>query len=428
MVFWLAVLVGALFAWIAVQIGFYATWILLFNLGLSIYMAIFLTPVVISNIPAVTAIPYYGYALTLVSIAIASLFVTYGTCYACLSGRLQFEFPKVFDRPVAGVLGFLTGFLAGSFVAFVFWLTPLAQFEFCKTFGLDAPSPKTEKTNFNIRFICWWCDKFNSWVSASDWEARRTGEQQVHALLIAAGVIPDDRPKPEMPVEPVKPATSPEPAKPAPPATDETAKPPAAETPPPGTAPKAETNPTPRSGVNEVPKPEPSPAPAKSGAEATSPPERQQRVETPTETKAAAADPPPATPQGPLSGLWENDLGAQFRIVDDGKTAIVSLVRSDKLLSLSGKLNRPEGKPESKALLGTISATFLIDAPKQYSVHMTATIRDPRHLFINCYDFPVFNKNGKMLGPRPMTETWTHLNEPPPDPDSEENPFRVPRP
>lgn len=414
MVFWIAVLVGALFAWIAVQIGFYATWILLFNLGLSIYMAIFLTPVVISNIPAVTAIPYYGYALTLVSIAIASLFVTYGTCYACLSGRLQFEFPKVFDRPVAGVLGFLTGFLAGSFVAFVFGLTPLAQLDFCKTFGFDAPAQKT-----NIGYMCWWCDRFNSWVSASDWEARRTGQQQVHKLLIAAGVIPDDRPRPELPSEPVKPATLPEPAKPVPPATDETPKPQDAKPAP------AEATP---SGAAETPKPEPSPAPAKTGSDAISPPERKANVAASPETKAATADPPPATPQGPLSGLWENDLGAQFRVVDDGKMAIIDLVRSDRLLSLSGKLTRAEGKPESKALLGTISATFLIDAPKQYSVHMTATIRDPRHLSINCYDFPVFNGNGRMLGPRSVTETWTHLNEAPPDPDSEENPFRVPQP
>ena len=55
MVFWLAVLVGALFAWIAVQVGFYAAWTMFFHLVLAAYMAIFLTPVVIANVPAAAA-------------------------------------------------------------------------------------------------------------------------------------------------------------------------------------------------------------------------------------------------------------------------------------------------------------------------------------------------------------------------------------
>ncbi len=51
MIFWLAVLVGGLFAWIAVQIGFYAAWIMFFNLLLSAYVAIFLTPVLVTDGP-----------------------------------------------------------------------------------------------------------------------------------------------------------------------------------------------------------------------------------------------------------------------------------------------------------------------------------------------------------------------------------------
>ena len=135
MVFWLAVLVGALFAWIAVRNGFYATWILFFNLLLAAYVAIFSAPVVIADVPAATAIPGYGYALTLLSIAVATLFIAYGTCYACLSGKLRLEFPRFFDTIVAGVLGFLAGFLAWSFLTFSFALTPLAETEVCKKLG-----------------------------------------------------------------------------------------------------------------------------------------------------------------------------------------------------------------------------------------------------------------------------------------------------
>ncbi len=88
MVFWLGVFAGALFVWIAVQIGFYATWTMFFNMGLSAYVAIFLTPVVISTVPAATETPY-GYALVLVCVAIAALLISYGLTFACLSGDLR---------------------------------------------------------------------------------------------------------------------------------------------------------------------------------------------------------------------------------------------------------------------------------------------------------------------------------------------------
>jgi hypothetical protein len=159
MVFWMAVAVGGVFAWIAVQIGFYATWILFFHLLLSAYVAIFLTPVIIANVPAATTTDY-GYALILMSVAIATLCIAYGICFACLTGHLRVEFPKIFDGIVAGLLGFQAGFLVLSFLAFTFCLTPMSKANFCKTLGFDAQSQKS-----NISFMCWWCDRIHGLVS-----------------------------------------------------------------------------------------------------------------------------------------------------------------------------------------------------------------------------------------------------------------------
>jgi hypothetical protein len=159
MFFFVSVLVGGLFAWIAVQIGFYATWILFFHLVLSVYMAIFLTPLIVPNVPAATATDY-GNALILMSVAIATLFIAYGICFACLTGHLRVEFPKIFDSVIAGLLGFQAGFLVWSFVILVFCLTPLAKSDFCKAHGFDVPSQQS-----NISFVCWWCDRFHSLVS-----------------------------------------------------------------------------------------------------------------------------------------------------------------------------------------------------------------------------------------------------------------------
>lgn len=42
MVFWIAILVGGAFVWLGVRMGFYQSWCLLFNIVVSIYLAIFL--------------------------------------------------------------------------------------------------------------------------------------------------------------------------------------------------------------------------------------------------------------------------------------------------------------------------------------------------------------------------------------------------
>lgn len=160
MVFWLAVLVGGLFAWIAVRIGFYAAWILFFHLLLATYMAIFVAPTMITSIPSATAVPDYGHAMTLVAIAVATMLIAYGTCAACLSGRMRVPFPPFVDTIGAGVLGFATGFLVCGFVVLVFCLTPLARLDFFKRLGFDARTP-----DVTTSYVCWWCDRVHALVS-----------------------------------------------------------------------------------------------------------------------------------------------------------------------------------------------------------------------------------------------------------------------
>jgi hypothetical protein len=198
MVFWLAVLTGALFAWNAVRIG-------LFNLVLAAYMAIFLSPSAIESIPAATAIPDYGFALTVMSIAIATMFFAYGTCYACLSGRFYIQFPKICDTIGAGFLGFLSGFFVLSFLTLVFSLTPLAKLDSVKSFGFDAQSQET-----NISYVCWWCDRLHSFVSPFGDET--TGWQSVDLLLEKLSPKPPEEAKPEAVAEAPAPPPPPPPS------------------------------------------------------------------------------------------------------------------------------------------------------------------------------------------------------------------------
>ncbi len=93
MVFWTGILVGGLFVWLAVRMGFYETWAMLFNVVVAVYAAVFLTPVIVSKIPAAgdTA---YGNALTLTAVAAAvflllALYLMTGMMHNYLADRLS---------------------------------------------------------------------------------------------------------------------------------------------------------------------------------------------------------------------------------------------------------------------------------------------------------------------------------------------------
>jgi glucan phosphoethanolaminetransferase (alkaline phosphatase superfamily) len=175
MVFWLAILAGAFFAWFAVKIGFYETWVMLFNTVISIYIAIFLTPVIVDIITA-AGDTSYGNALTLIATAIGTFMILYGISYALLTDQNRISFPRIFDILFTGLLGFLAGFLVLSFAALLICVTPISQNKFVKEAGLSRQSQQA-----NISYICFWCDFVNSMVSSRN--NGLTSEQAINKLL-----------------------------------------------------------------------------------------------------------------------------------------------------------------------------------------------------------------------------------------------------
>jgi signal transduction histidine kinase len=175
MVFWVSILAGGLFAWLAIKMGFYEIWVMLFNIVISIYVAVFLTPVVVDVVPAAgdTA---YGNALTLTVTAIGTFLILYAISYIFLTGQFSVSFPKTFDILLAGFLGFLAGFLLSSFAALIITATPISQNTFVSEVGFNRQSQQA-----NISYICWWCDLVDSIVSSPD--KQTTSEQTINQLL-----------------------------------------------------------------------------------------------------------------------------------------------------------------------------------------------------------------------------------------------------
>ena len=175
MVFWLGILTGGLSVWLAMKIGFYEMLAMLFNIVISIYVAMFLTPIILDIIPEARDIPCSN-ALALAVLGVGTFFILYGITYVFLTGQFKVSFPKSFDILLAGILGFLAGFLVLSFAAFVITITPISQNHFVRQIGLNRNSQQA-----NISYICFWCDLVNSIVSSPD--SKITSKQAVEHLL-----------------------------------------------------------------------------------------------------------------------------------------------------------------------------------------------------------------------------------------------------
>ena len=201
MVFWLSILASGLFVWLAVRMGFFETWTMLFNIVISVYAAIFLTPVLLDILPA-AGDTSYGVALTLAVTAICLFCILWGISYVFLTGQFRISFPKAFEILLSGLLGFLAGFLVSSFVSLTITIAPVSQNRLVSAAGFNSASQQP-----NISYICWWCDMVNSIVSLPD--SKITSHQAVSQLLS----IPkpetrpktDEKPQPNRPVEPDRP-------------------------------------------------------------------------------------------------------------------------------------------------------------------------------------------------------------------------------
>ena len=175
MIFWAGILAGGFFIWFAIRIGFYETWTLLFNVVISIYLAIFLTPVMIDNIPAAGELPCCE-AFMLLALSVGTFLILYGISYVFLTGQYKVSFPKSFDILFAGALGFLTGFLVLSFAALIITISPIARNRIISGLGFNRQSQRA-----NIAYICRWCDLVNSIVSFPD--KKITTEQTINQLI-----------------------------------------------------------------------------------------------------------------------------------------------------------------------------------------------------------------------------------------------------
>lgn len=162
MVFWIAILTGALFVWLAVRMGFYETWALLFNILVAIYVSIFLAPAVARFVPMPGGASWCT-ALSMLVLAGGSFAILHGLSWVFLTGQFSVRFPSLFDVVFSGILGFVAGFLILSFAALALSTTPLAEHKIVTTLGLGRQGQKA-----NVVGISRCCDLIHSVAGFAD--------------------------------------------------------------------------------------------------------------------------------------------------------------------------------------------------------------------------------------------------------------------
>ena len=138
MIILVAIVVGVVFAVVGIRKGFFSTWAILFNILISIYLSIMITPVLVDRILFLGRTSYHV-AGCVVVVGIVFFAILHTIASSFLTETFEVSFPKLFNSAAAAILGFLTGYLLLNFVLFAICITPVSQQPIMKIFcGDDA--------------------------------------------------------------------------------------------------------------------------------------------------------------------------------------------------------------------------------------------------------------------------------------------------
>ena len=135
MAFWIGILVSIAFVYLAIKVGFFEMWVMLFNITISIYLAIFLRPIIADFVP-IPVDASYNDAIIVVAIGIVTFLIVHAILYVFFTGQFNVSCPKIFDILGAGFLGCLAGYLVWSFAILLICITPISQQPIVKKMGL----------------------------------------------------------------------------------------------------------------------------------------------------------------------------------------------------------------------------------------------------------------------------------------------------
>lgn len=188
MIFWIGIAVGAFLAWCATQSHFVKSWVLLFNLVIAVYIAVFTAPLVTHDLVEAQQTAY-GHALALLAIVGGALFALCNICFMLMPDDKDVDLPEALNTILCGAVGFLGGMLVWSFLVVLIYVSPLGETNFARQCGLTRDRRPT-----SVSFLCACCDVVH--LVASNGSVRSSGDVIDKMAGLKGQLVPPPEPQP----------------------------------------------------------------------------------------------------------------------------------------------------------------------------------------------------------------------------------------
>lgn len=178
-----AISMGILFAVFGYRRGFYVTWTMMFNIIISIYTSVMLTPSIAAFMPSIfgglkqgEGSYWYIYASMAAAVAIVSMLILQIIAMTYFTGTFNVSLPKLLDNLGAAFLGFVAGYILWGFVCFLVLIMPVSDNVLFKSFTANSQSkelcmPAVSKTVNTINAVAsaeqtagQECHKLDAWL------------------------------------------------------------------------------------------------------------------------------------------------------------------------------------------------------------------------------------------------------------------------
>jgi hypothetical protein len=145
--------VGLVFAVIGYRKTWYPLWALLFNVLISAYTSIMISPQLVDKFPIIrNYLGNYSYAVGILAVTGLVFGLLQLLSFKFFTAVYVVSFPGILNSAGAAVLGFLTGTVAAGFLLFLITITPLSDFSAVKFFAQGRQAP--DKVNGVVLDTC----------------------------------------------------------------------------------------------------------------------------------------------------------------------------------------------------------------------------------------------------------------------------------
>ncbi len=161
MLFWAGIIIALFFAWFTIKMGFYETWTLLFNLVISLYLAIF-GGTAIGDSGLLSGLPF-GKVIAVAAVGVGVFLILQFISFLFFTSQFNVTVPRIFDIVGAGFLGFWSGLLIWSFLILLLLATPILENNITTKIG-EGESTRQACTSY----ISWWCGIIHGIAGSSE--------------------------------------------------------------------------------------------------------------------------------------------------------------------------------------------------------------------------------------------------------------------